>query len=156
MAPMFPLPPAPSALALDIDGTITPADPQVVLGLVQAARKLGAEIAINTARSQGYCDSPDELTTRLTAREHHYCASSYILYNVLIEDIPQRKVANMEAIAQVAHLQRRHCALLVDDRPENVEAVNRAGFTGILVHARWGITPSVAQQVLQRLHVCAR
>ena len=46
-----PLPVCPSALALDIDGTITPSDQQLVLDMVQAAKALGAHIAINTARS---------------------------------------------------------------------------------------------------------
>ena len=41
-----------SALALDIDGTITTADAQVVYGLVQEARLAGSHVAINTARSQ--------------------------------------------------------------------------------------------------------
>ena len=44
--------PCHSALALDIDGTITTADPQVVYDLVQQARLAGAHVAINTARPQ--------------------------------------------------------------------------------------------------------
>ena len=153
---MFPLPPAPSALALDIDGTITTADQRVVFGLVAAARALGAEVAINTARAQAYCDAPDELTTRLTARENHYCASAWVLWNILIEDIPARKVTNMDRIVAGAHVQRRSCALLVDDRLENVAAANRAGYTGILVDGRTGITPRTAQRILEQLRVCAQ
>ena len=41
-----------SALALDIDGTITTADARVVYGLVQEARLAGSHVAINTARTQ--------------------------------------------------------------------------------------------------------
>ena len=44
-----------SALALDIDGTITTADARVVYGLVQEARQAGSHVAINTARPQLHC-----------------------------------------------------------------------------------------------------
>ena len=151
----FPLPPCPSVLALDIDGTITPADQRVVLNLVQAARNLGAHIAINTARPQMYCDSPDALTTRLTAREHHYCGSAWVLWNALVADVPKSKVANMDAIAAVSDVQRRACALLVDDRIDNISAANRAGYAGILVHERTGITQPVVKEILKRLRACA-
>lgn len=150
----FPLPVCPSALALDIDGTITTADQRLVLDLVQSARGLGAHVAINTARQQAYCEQPDTLTTRLTAREHHYCAHAWFMYNAFIADIPKVKVANMEAIAQAAGVQRPECALLIDDRPENVAAVNRAGYTGILVNQRSGITRNIAQGILERLRAC--
>ena len=40
----------PSALALDIDGTLTMADERVVYNLVRTARSYGAHVAINTAR----------------------------------------------------------------------------------------------------------
>ena len=53
-----------SALALDIDGTITTADPRVVYGLVQEARSAGSHVAINTARPQLYCSTVRGSTSR--------------------------------------------------------------------------------------------
>jgi beta-phosphoglucomutase-like phosphatase (HAD superfamily) len=151
----FPLPVCPSALALDIDGTITTADQRLVLWLVQAAREAGSHVAINTARPQAYCDNPDALTTRLTAREHHYCGFATALYSVLVADIPQAKVANMDTIAEVSGV-RRGCALLVDDRPENIAAVRRAGYAGFLVNERTGITQPAAQSIMKHLRECRR
>ena len=61
----------------------------------------------------------------------------------------------MDAITQAGNVTRRGCALLVDDRPENVEAVNRAGYVGVLVDEQTGITRPVVMQVLARLRACA-
>ena len=149
----FPLPVCSSAVALDIDGTIDVAQSDV-LGLVQSARALGAHVAINTARPQLYCDSPDPLTLRLAAREHHYCGHAHILFNALFADVPAKKVENMGSIAGRVGVQRRSCVVLVDDRPENIEAVERAGYTGILVNERTGITRAVAHGILDRVRAC--
>ena len=157
----FPLPPASSALALDIDGTITTADQRVVNDLVAAARASGAHVAINTARPTQYCDSPFEMTARLAAREHHHCCA-WALRDLLfgssasqLAQVPPCKVSNMDAIAGASGVRRRACAILVDDRPENVLVVSRAGYTGVLVDARSGITEAVAHSLLRQLERCA-
>ena len=62
----------------------------------------------------------------------------------------------MDTIAAEGGVQRRACALLVDDRVENVYAARAAGYTGILVNSRTGITPPVARDILQRLEKCAQ
>ena len=50
----------------------------------------------------------------------------------------------------------RACALLVDDRPENVRAVERVGYTGILVDEQTGITPRIVHEIMSRLKLCAK
>ena len=203
-----------SALALDIDGTITTADARVVYGLVQEARQAGSHVAINTARPQlhcsmsglgragrlvqpavcmaaavmtelgppgpaafqscetlvttravlalRYCDEPEwGLTTHLVAREHHYCGAAWtrnlaaaVAWGIL-GNIPKSKVANMDRIAEKCNVPRA-CALLVDDRPENIEAAERAGYVGVLVDEQTGITPRIARDIMDRLKKCAQ
>ena len=230
-----------SALALDIDGTITTADARVVYGLVQEARQAGSHVAINTARPQlhcsmvrlvvravaematyysptqppdacawqpshgsppsmaalprslppgpaasrssialgasrrrrrqrslrhrlrpsRYCDEPEwGLTTHLVAREHHYCGAAWtrnlaaaIAWGIL-GNVPKSKVANMDRIAEKCNVPRS-CALLVDDRPENIVAAERAGYVGVLVDEQTGITPRIARDIMDRLKKCA-
>ena len=217
-----------SALALDIDGTITTADARVVYGLVQEARQAGSHVAINTARPQlhcgmvrlvvravaelatyttrrvcmalpgqraraawpcslseqpstgslskagandllrhrlgpsRYCDEPEwGLTTHLVAREHHYCGAAWtrnlaaaIAWGIL-GNVPKSKVANMDRIAEKCNVPRA-CALLVDDRPENIVAAERAGYVGVLVDEQTGITPRIARDIMDRLKKCAQ
>lgn len=160
-------PPVPchSLLALDIDGTITTADQQVVAELVRDARDAGSHVVINTARPQLYCDDPEpELTSHLVARENHFCGSNRfcptrtlagaVVWGIL-GDIPKSKVENMDLAASSCGVTRRSCALLVDDRPENVHAAERAGFTGVLVDERTGITSRIAYDIMSRLKECA-
>ena len=160
-------PPAPchSLLALDIDGTITTADQHVVAELVRAARAAGAHVVINTARPQLYCNEPEpELTSHLVARADHYCGSNpwcptgtlagAVVWSILA-DVPKSKLENMDAAASRCSVRRRDCALLVDDRPENIRAVERAGYTGILVDERTGITSRIAHDILSRVKACA-
>ena len=51
---------------------------------------------------------------------------------------------------------RRECCFLVDDRRENVQAIDEAGYTGIHVDYRKGITRSHALDILARLTACAQ
>lgn len=148
---------APSALALDIDGTITTANDRVVWNLVQSARALGAHIAINTARPSLYCFEPDDETARLAAVEDHYCytGKSWLFRN-LVHNVPESKVQNMEKIQAKGKVARRECCFLVDDRRENVQAIDEAGYTGIHVDYRKGITRSHALDILARLTACAQ
>ena len=155
--------PCHSLLALDIDGTITTADQRVVAELVRGARAAGANVVINTARPQLYCAEP-ELTSHLVARENHFCGSNAwcptgtlagaVVWSIL-GDVPKSKVENMEVATSNCSVRRRACALLVDDRPENVRAVERVGFTGILVDERTGITSGIADDIMGRLKACA-
>ena len=109
-----------------------------------------------------YCDEPEwGLTTHLAAREHHHCGAAWtrnlaaaILWGVL-GNVPKSKVANMDRIAARGNVVNRRCALLVDDRPENIHAAERAGYTGVLVDEQTGITPRVARDILDRLKTCA-
>ncbi len=67
------LKPNPSALALDIDGTITTASPAVVHELVRAARVLGSKVAVNTARPASYCRDPYLTKFLNIPLEDNYC-----------------------------------------------------------------------------------
>ena len=109
-----------------------------------------------------YCDEPEwGLTTHLVAREHHYCGAAWtrnlaaaVAWGIL-GNIPKSKVANMDRIAEKCNVPRA-CALLVDDRPENIEAAERAGYVGVLVDEQTGITPRIARDIMDRLKKCAQ
>ena len=109
-----------------------------------------------------YCDEPEwGLTTHLVAREHHYCGAAWtrnlaaaVAWGILC-NIPKSKVANMDRIAEKCNVPRA-CALLVDDRPENIEAAERAGYVGVLVDEQTGITPRIARDIMDRLKKCAQ
>ena len=137
-----------AALVLDIDGTLDTADPDQVERLVNHTRKHGVESYINTARSQAYCRHPDPLTTSIAGpKSHgrHHC--------LVHPDPPTSKVTNMEKIRKKAGVDDPRCVLLIDDRPENIDAVEDAGFSGILVNERTGIrrkTVDKAQRLLRR------
>ena len=72
----------------------------------------------------------------------------------MLGDVPKSKADNMGVAASSCSVPRA-CALLVDDRPENIHAVERVGFTGILVDERRGITSVVAREIMDRLRKCA-
>ena len=148
-------PMAPSALALDIDGTITTADQRVVNDLVAAARASGAHVAINTARPPRYCDEPSQTLHSAAKADHHcYDGASWRLRNFFV-DVPASKVHNMGAIMRNGGVARRECCVLVDDRPENVVAAAEAGYGAVAVEARAGITPRHAREILATLRRCA-
>ena len=146
----------PSALALDIDGTLTMADERVVYNLVRTARSYGAHVAINTARPPLYCLEPDPITTRLAPVADHHCytGKSWWLRN-LVHDVPTSKVANMETIEERGAVPNKRCCVLVDDRRENIEAVDAAGYTGFYVDYKRGIRRHDARNILDILRNCA-
>ena len=91
-------------------------------------------MAINTARPPLYCLEPDPITTRLATKADHHCytGKSWWFRNMVC-DVPASKVANMETIAARGNVSSHRCCVLVDDRRENIEAVDAAGFTGFNV-----------------------
>ena len=84
----------PSALALDIDGTITTASPAVVHELVRAARVLGSKVAVNTARPASYCRDPYLTKFLNIPLEDHYCYDGNVPWtfrNLLeVESLPRK------------------------------------------------------------------
>lgn len=136
-----------AALALDIDQTLTTADPVAVSNLSVFAEAERVPMYVNTARVQAYCDQPDDTTlTVVKEATNHFCRPPG-------GDPVYHKVANMKRIAQRAGVDPR-CAVLVDDRPENVFAVEKAGFQGVLVDGTFGITDDVVEEVKTRLSGC--
>lgn len=138
---------APAALALDIDGTIDTADRRQLQRLLSAAKRLKVPRYINTARSIGYCRDPDSLTRRIASKSKHHCLVSH--------DVPHSKVHNMEKIQSHAKVTDPACCLLIDDRPENIHAVNRNGFTGIKVHESTGIQRETVDEAIETMRICA-
>ena len=123
-----------AALVLDIDGTLDTAHRKQVERLVSYTDKNGVERYINTARSQEYCRDPDPLTTDIAGpKTHgkHHC--------LIHPDPPTSKVMNMDKIRKREQIDDARCLVLIDDRPENIEAVQEAGYSGILVNERRGI-----------------
>ena len=110
-------------------------------------------------RPSRYCDEPEwGLTTHLVAREHHYCGAAWtrnLAGMIVVPNVPKFKVANMDRIAARCNVPRA-CALLVDDLPENIVAVERAGYVGVLVDEQTGITPRIAKNIMDRLKECAQ
>ena len=110
-------------------------------------------------RPSRYCDEPEwGLTTHLVAREHHYCGAAWtrnLAGMIVVPNVPKFKVANMDRIAARCNVPRA-CALLVDDRPENIVAAERAGYVGVLVDEQTGITPRIAKNIMDRLKECAQ
>lgn len=127
------------ALALDIDGTIQPGDVAEIRRLTQQAAHLGVRTYINTARHAVYCETPDDLTTQFADPADHFCLSH--------ADPPVSKVTNMRLIAARARV-RPDQVLLIDDRPENVDAVRAAGFRAMYVDANVGIQRTTVDDAL--------
>ena len=138
-----------AALAYDIDGTLDTADPKQVRRLHEYTEKHGIGRYINTARSQAYCDDPDPVSTDVAgpkSHRRHHC--------LVDDDPPVSKVINMEKIRRREGIADPRCVLLIDDRPENIEAVNEAGFTGIKVNAKRGIREDTVDKVQRKLRSC--
>lgn len=137
-----------AALVLDIDGTIDTANPKEVDRLVTYTDKHGVNRYVNTARSQAYCRDPGKLTTDIVGPKSH--GTHYCLVH---PDPPVSKVMNMEKIARRERIDNSKCLVLIDDRPENIEAVKEAGFSAIQVNAHTGIRKrhvNRAQRLLRR------
>lgn len=132
-----------AALALDIDGTLTTGAPRAVGRLTDYAEANGIPVHINTARPAAYCADPDPWTLDIAARDRHHC--------LVHPDPVASKVANMRAIQGDA---APECALLVDDRPENVAGVRAHGFGGIGVDASTGITEATVDRAIAHFERC--
>tara|TARA_B110000046_G_scaffold158354_1_gene170281 strand:- start:58 stop:606 length:549 start_codon:yes stop_codon:yes gene_type:complete len=137
-----------AALVLDIDGTIDTADPLQLQRIVEYTDKHNVNRYINTARSQGYCRNPDDLTTTIAGPKSH--ARHHCLVH---PDPPVSKVMNMEKIRRREQIDDPRCVVLVDDRAENIKAVRAAGYSAIKVRSRTGIrrgTVNSAQRLVRR------
>lgn len=138
-----------AALVLDIDGTIDTADAAELERIVNYTDKHGVNRYVNTARSQGYCRNPDPLTTSIVgpkSHKKHHC--------LVDSDPPTSKVKNMHKINKREGIEDSRCLILIDDRPENIKAVEQAGFTGIRVDARRGIRKETVDEAIRRMRSC--
>ena len=100
-----------AALAFDVDVTITHADQGIVQSLIAEAKEHGADISVNTARSQRWCqnlESTGETLAHGIDPEKHHC----LLPNMYV---PDSKVRNMDLIAADAGVADTSCVALLDD-----------------------------------------
>lgn len=133
-----------SSVALDVDDTLTTADPSVLFDL---KRVLGdVPTYINTARDVRYCASPSPLTTFFSDPERHLCRP-------FRGDPVSHKVKNMRRMQEETGVPSS-CCILVDDRPENVFAVRKEGYSGILVDGRKGITRDTLEEIRSSILRC--
>lgn len=135
-----------AAIAYDIDGTLTTADKHQVSRLSNLAKSMNVKEYINTARPRGYCTDPDPITTKLAPKSKHHCMVGH--------DPPTSKVINMEKIYKHSGIQNKRCAILIDDRPENIKAVENHGYTGILVNDKTGIRKKHVDKIHRIMHEC--
>jgi hypothetical protein len=135
-----------AALALDIDGTIDTADPDELQRLSNYTDRHDIKRYINTARSQAYCDDPDPLSTDLVNKKKHHC--------LIHRDPPTSKVLNMQKIQKSENIDDARCVVLIDDRPENIDAVRDAGFSAVQVDARHGIQKNTVNRAQRLLYDC--
>ena len=153
------LKPNPSALALDIDGTITTASPAVVHELVRAARVLGSKVAVNTARPASYCRDPYLTKFLDIPLQDHYCYDGNVPWtfrNLIGGGVPAAKVRALESIRENAGVVDKRCVILVDDRGENIAAAHRAGFGVLQVSGERGVSMADAKSLVVRLQECRR
>ena len=137
-----------AALALDVDGTIDTADPAELLRLKNAAARLHVPLYLHTARSEPYCEDPDLLTTMYVPQSRHHC---------LVHPYPPTsKVVNMHTIQKNAAVYHPECVILIDDRPENVDAVREQGFKAIWVDASLGIRRETVDRAIKAMERCSR
>ena len=139
---------ASAALAIDVDGTLEPSDAAQVARLTKAAAARGVPVHINTARDARYCARPDAVTTSIAAPERHHCLNH--------PDPPSSKVVNMRTIRAAAGVRDKRCVILIDDRPENNEAVRHAGYSAVQVDARRGIDREAVDRAILALDRCSR
>ena len=136
------------ALALDIDGTLTTGDADEIRRLVEASKKYGFQTHINTARSLAYCEHPDrETSLYLAPKKLHHCLTD--------PNPPTAKVKNMHTIQGMSNVDNPKCVVLVDDRPENVAAVRRQGFSAIKVSEATGIEKRTVNKAINIMGQCA-
>jgi len=140
--------PSRAAIALDIDGTITTGDPSALGRLVEHAQRAGvAPLYVNTARNQRYCNRPDATSTVWVAPERSFCRPSG-------GDPVEWKIRNMHRMVKDAGVEDPACAVLIDDRTENIAGVVSHGFSGVLVDPTTGVTHDTVRAVLGRLEHC--
>ena len=139
---------AKGALALDIDGTLTTGDADEIRRLVEAGKKYGFQTHINTARSLAYCANPDRKTSLyLAPKKLHHCLTD--------PNPPTAKVKNMHTIQNMSNVADPKCVVLIDDRPENVAAVRRQGFSAIKVSEATGIREQTVNRAIDIMGQCA-
>ena len=94
-----------------------------------------------------YCRQPDSVSLDVSPPGHHHC--------LVDPDPPTSKVLNMHRIQDLSGASKQ-CTILIDDRPENIDAVRASGFSGILVDERSGITNSVADHAIRMIDECSK
>ena len=140
--------PSQAAIALDIDGTITTGDANALRHLMMHTQRIGvAPLYVNTARDQRYCDRPDVTSTALVAPERSFCRP-------VGGDAVEWKIRNMHRMVEEEGVEKPECAVLIDDRMENIAAVRSHGFTGVLVDPTTGVTDKTVHAVLGRIEHC--
>lgn len=131
------------AIALDVDHTMTTADPAAMRRLHDLHAN---DLYVNTAREASYCVDPDSSTTRYVPQSRHTCRPRG-------GHPVEWKVRNLMTIADDANTSSS-CTVLIDDRPENLFGVRSHGFVGIQVNPETGITHDTVDQVLEIAQRC--
>lgn len=137
-----------AVVVLDIDGTITTADQKALqrLKALSEHKSWLSDLYINTAREETYCRHPSTETTEWVSKQNSFCRPK-------TGDPVEWKVRNMDIISRLEGVPPR-CAVLVDDRPENIQGVLSHGYEGVQVDARYGITNETVDEILEKLQVC--
>ena len=135
-----------AALAFDIDGTLTTANPSSLKRLINHAKASGVDMHINTARPSLYCADPSQDTISIVPRSKHHC--------LVHPDPPTSKVLNMQRMQSISGVNSGRCNILIDDRPENIAAIEAAGFSGVLVDERTGIDDKAADVTIRLINEC--
>lgn len=135
-----------AALALDVDVTLTRADPAEISDFVDRAKQLGAEITVNTARPGWWCRRGADQTTLqygIDVADHHCLTHMHP---------PTSKVINMSTIQSEKKIGDNACVILMDDRPENMKAIWKNGFSGI--YTPHGIQKNHIDDALSTIRSC--
>tara|TARA_B100000073_G_scaffold77001_1_gene58160 strand:+ start:176 stop:616 length:441 start_codon:yes stop_codon:yes gene_type:complete len=136
-----------AAIALDIDGTMTTADPEALKLLRDhAAANNLPELYINTARDEAYCTNPSLHTTKWVKQENSFCRPTY-------GNVVEWKIQNMNRMVNREGVYNE-CAVLVDDRPENINGVKAHNYIGIKVDPLTGITKDTVRDIFKSLKNC--
>lgn len=139
-----------AAIALDIDGTITTAEDGALERLKTYVDQHNVDrhkvsLYINTARPEGYCQDPME-TVAWVEKKNSFCRPTY-------GDPVDWKMKNMDRMVDREGVHPR-CAVLVDDRQDNIEGVRSCGYHGIKVNAENGITNHTVDEIVRLLKPC--
>ena len=132
-----------AAIALDIDGTMTTADPEALQMLADHARDNQlSDLYINTARDEPIVNVPLVI-------QHSGIKGKLVLQTDVrgyggLEGENMDRMIEREGVAP-------ECAVLIDDLPENITGVESNGYIGIKVDLKTGITKDTVREVFQRL-----